>query len=236
MKKQLLILFIVATSLVAGLASAKEDKTNNIEQDITQMLPNVSAEQKQKAESKSKIADTKNIEQETTQMLPKVSTEQKQKTESKSDQSKVVDNKKGDVLKLDWIDLIPKSERNQFDAQGMPAKSHSGSAAKQSLVGKVRQDLNGSSVKIPGFVIPLEGDANKVTEFLLVPYFGACIHVPPPPPNQIVYVKLPKGAPVQQLWDVIYVVGKLKTVTMSHDLAETGYMLEGTSIEEYDDY
>lgn len=140
-----------------------------------------------------------------------------------------------DLLQLDWIDLIPKSERNQFNAQGMPITNHSGNAAKQSLQGKVRQELSGSMVKIPGFVIPLEGDANTVTEFLLVPYFGACIHVPPPPPNQIIYVKFPRGAPIQQLWDVIYVVGRLKTVSMSHDLAETGYMLEGTSIEEYDD-
>ncbi|MCG9598805.1 DUF3299 domain-containing protein [Vibrio sp. Isolate25] len=141
-----------------------------------------------------------------------------------------------DILKLDWIDLIPESERQQFDSSGMPVTDHSGQAAKQSLVGKVRQELNGSKVKIPGFVIPLEGDEDKVTEFLLVPYFGACIHVPPPPPNQIIYVKFPKGAPVQQLWDVIYVVGTLKTETINHELAETGYVLEGTAIEEYDDY
>ncbi|KJR25900.1 DUF3299 domain-containing protein, partial [Vibrio parahaemolyticus] len=81
----------------------------------------------------------------------------------------------------------------------------------------------------------LEGDANKVTEFLLVPYFGACIHVPPPPPNQIIYVKFPKGAPVQELWDVIYVVGTLKTETVSHELAETAYVIQGDAIEAYDD-
>ncbi|MFB9189203.1 DUF3299 domain-containing protein [Vibrio ostreicida] len=140
------------------------------------------------------------------------------------------------LLTLDWIDLIPQSERNQFDSYGMPVAEHNGAAAKQSLVGKVRQELNGSKVKIPGFVIPLEGDEDTVTEFLLVPYFGACIHVPPPPPNQIVYVKFPKGAPVQQLWDVIYIVGTLKTQTISHELAETGYVIEGSAIEEYDDY
>ncbi|MBU2895786.1 DUF3299 domain-containing protein [Vibrio hepatarius] len=168
----------------------------------------------------------------TAQNAIKTSTENTDKNSKKDVQVKT--NK--DALKLDWLDLIPKSERNQLNAQGMPIANHSGKAAHQSLIGKVRQDLNGSTVKIPGFVIPLEGDANKVTEFLLVPYFGACIHVPPPPPNQIVYVKFPKGAPVQQLWDVIYVVGKLKTESISHDLAETGYMLEGTSIEEYDDY
>ena len=141
-----------------------------------------------------------------------------------------------DVLQLDWIDLIPESERNMFDKQGMPAIDHSGNVMQQSKIGSVRQELNGSTVKVPGFVIPLEGDENMVTEFLLVPYFGACIHVPPPPPNQIIYVKFPKGAPVQELWDVIYVIGTLKTETISHELAETGYVIEGTAITEYDDY
>ena len=140
-----------------------------------------------------------------------------------------------DVLTLEWLDLIPDSERNQFTAQGMPAQNHTGKAAKQSKIGNVRKELNGSKVKIPGFVIPLEGDQNMVTEFLLVPYFGACIHVPPPPPNQIIYVRFPKGAPIQQLWDVIYVVGTLKTETTNHELAETAYVIEGTQIEEYDD-
>jgi len=141
-----------------------------------------------------------------------------------------------DTLTLEWIDLIPESERNQFDSYGMPAIDHSGASMEQSMVGSVRQELNGSKVKIPGFVIPLEGDANMVTEFLLVPYFGACIHVPPPPPNQIIYVKFPKGAPVQELWDVVYVIGTLKTETVSHELAQTGYVLQGTEIAEYDDY
>ncbi|EEY44964.1 hypothetical protein VMA_003039 [Vibrio mimicus VM223] len=107
--------------------------------------------------------------------------------------------------------------------------------AKQQQLGTVRTELNGSRVKIPGFVIPLEGDDQKVTEFLLVPYFGACIHVPPPPPNQIIYVKFPKGAPIQELWDVIYVIGELKTESLSHDLAETAYTIVGTEIAEYDD-
>jgi len=141
-----------------------------------------------------------------------------------------------DTLTLEWIDLIPESERNQFDSYGMPAIDHSGGSMEQSMVGSVRQELNGSKVKIPGFVIPLEGDANMVTEFLLVPYFGACIHVPPPPPNQIIYVHFPKGAPVQQLWDVVYVIGTLKTETVSHELAQTGYVIQGTEIAEYDDY
>ncbi|WP_300174580.1 DUF3299 domain-containing protein [uncultured Aliivibrio sp.] len=140
-----------------------------------------------------------------------------------------------EVLTLDWIDLIPEQERNQFDSLGMPKVDHNGATMEQSLVGGVRQELNGSMVKIPGFVIPLEGDDKMITEFLLVPYFGACIHVPPPPPNQIIYVKFEKGAPIQQLWDVIYIVGKLKTETINSELAETGYLIEGVRLEEYDD-
>ncbi|MCG3758055.1 DUF3299 domain-containing protein [Vibrio cincinnatiensis] len=141
-----------------------------------------------------------------------------------------------EVLKLDWIDLIPENERHLLDQLGMPMVDHTTSLpAKQTQVGSVRSELNGSKVKIPGFVIPLEGDENNVTEFLLVPYFGACIHVPPPPPNQIIYVKFPQGAPIQQLWDVVYVIGTLKTEIVSVDLAETGYLIEGEALADYDD-
>ncbi len=140
-----------------------------------------------------------------------------------------------ETLTLDWIDLIPEKERQQFNAGGMPIANHQSTNVQQSKVGNVRPELNGSKVRIPGFVIPLEGDDKKVTEFLLVPYFGACIHVPPPPPNQIIYVKFEKGAPIHQLWDVIYVIGTLKTETINSDLAETGYLIEGIEIEEYDD-
>ncbi len=138
--------------------------------------------------------------------------------------------------KIDWLDLVPLDERSQFNAQGLPATSHEGETqALQVKIGKVRPELDGTQVKIPGFVIPLEGDENTVTEFLLVPYFGACIHVPPPPPNQIIYVNFPKGAPVQQLWDVIYVIGTLKTETFDTDIAQAGYVIQGEQIEEYDD-
>ena len=142
-----------------------------------------------------------------------------------------------DVLELDWLDLIPEQERNMFNAFGKPVTAdHSGGAAPQTKIGNVRSELNGSSVKIPGFVIPLEGDDEKVTEFLLVPFLGACIHVPPPPPNQIIYVRFKDGAPIQQLWDVVYIVGTLKTETVSHELAEVGYVIEGTGLEDYEEW
>lgn len=136
-------------------------------------------------------------------------------------------------LVLDWIDLIPEAERQQFDAIGMPIIDHNDENPEQNLFGTVREELNGSYIKIPGFVIPLDSHAEMIKEFLLVPYFGACIHVPPPPLNQIIYVKFDQGAPVQELWDVVNIVGQLKIETSEHDIAQAGYTLIGNKIEPY---
>jgi uncharacterized protein len=136
------------------------------------------------------------------------------------------------VMTLDWLDLIPESERNMPPPQ-RALVNHDGERPEQLKFGSVRSDLNGKQVKIPGFVIPLEGDDKKVTEFLLVPFLGACIHVPPPPPNQIVYVKYKGGAPVNGLWDLVSITGTLRTEGVSSELGDTGYLLEGIALEKY---
>jgi hypothetical protein len=97
------------------------------------------------------------------------------------------------------------------------------------------ESLNGKLVKIPGFVVPLEGDNETTTEFLLVPYFGACIHVPPPPANQIVYVKFSEAVPIDNLYDAVWVTGTLSTEGWEGDLATVGYSLVGISVSPYDD-
>ena len=135
------------------------------------------------------------------------------------------------AIEVYWEDLVPEG----FNELAPPSVQHNGEMSQLQPDAPTVDTFDGKRVKIPGFVVPLEGTAELTTEFLLVPYFGACIHVPPPPPNQIIYVKFPQGAPIQQLWDVIYLVGTLKTESISHDLAQTGYLIEGTAIEEYDD-
>ena len=65
---------------------------------------------------------------------------------------------------------------------------------------KIIEQLNGQLVRIPGFVVPVEFDEESITEFFLVPYFGACIHSPPPP-NQIIYVHAPNGLQLNTLYD-----------------------------------
>jgi uncharacterized protein len=98
-------------------------------------------------------------------------------------------------------------------------------------VPKVVADLNGKRVRIGGYVVPLDFDATTVKEFLLVPFVGACIHVPPPPPNQIIYVKSEKGIEVTGSFDPVYVTGKMETAQQFTGLAEAGYTIEAETVE-----
>ena len=92
--------------------------------------------------------------------------------------------------------------------------------------------LDGQYVKLPGYVVPLESDEGGVlSEFLLVPYFGACIHVPPPPPNQIVYVKLAKPFMLRSMADPYWVTGKINTKVWTSDIADSDYVLTADKIE-----
>ena len=105
------------------------------------------------------------------------------------------------------------------------------------------EDLNGKSVRIPGYLLPLEFDGNKVTEFFLVPYVGACIHTPPPPPNQIVHVKTKEAYTTDGgLYTPVWVNGLMKTeqsqsslnlVDGSSDIPSS-YALEAISVEPYE--
>lgn len=102
-------------------------------------------------------------------------------------------------------------------------------------------DLNGKSIRMPGYVLPLEFDGGETTEFLLVPFVGACIHVPPPPPNQIVHVNFRQGFVSSGLYTPVYVIGRLAAIGGTIDLSltdgrlpvETGYRLEAVSVEPY---
>ncbi len=76
-------------------------------------------------------------------------------------------------------------------------------------------------------------DEQIITEFFLVPYFGACIHMPPPPPNQIIYVKYPKGLILEALYHPFWISGKLKTSLIENDMATAAYALD---MEDYEPY
>jgi hypothetical protein len=92
-------------------------------------------------------------------------------------------------------------------------------------------ELDGKRVRIGGYVVSLDFDATRVKEFLLVPFVGACIHVPPPPANQIVYVKSEQGFEVSGMFEPVWVTGTLKVTTQFTGLAEAGYSLEAEKVE-----
>lgn len=92
--------------------------------------------------------------------------------------------------------------------------------------------LENKQVKIPGFMVPLEDDQRKVTEFLLVPTPQACIHVPPPPPNQMVYVKMKKGTDAK-VGAPIWVYGEFHIATKRSQYGEVSFEIDGEEVEDY---
>lgn len=96
-------------------------------------------------------------------------------------------------------------------------------------------EMDGKMVRIPGFVVPLSEEGAKITEFFLVPFFGACIHVPPPPSNQMIHVSFEPGTNVENLYDAVWVTGKLTISTVAHDLGTAGYVMDAFQIEPYEE-
>lgn len=102
--------------------------------------------------------------------------------------------------------------------------------------------LQGKDVRIPGYVLPLEFDGTKVREFLLVPYVGACIHTPPPPANQMVYVKVPDGFESEGLYAPVWVEGTMETSGGEYSVSfidgnrpvAASYSLQATKVEKYE--
>lgn len=99
---------------------------------------------------------------------------------------------------------------------------------------KTLEDLDGAAVRIPGYIVPLEGGDGKITEFFLVPYFGACIHVPPPPPNQIVHVIMNEGFAGELSFGPVWTTGILNIATIQHEVAESSFSMNGMKVVEYE--
>lgn len=99
---------------------------------------------------------------------------------------------------------------------------------------QVRFELNNKKIRIPGFIVPVDfDDTQVVTRFLLVPYFGACIHEPAPPPNQTIYAEFEPGYTLESLWDPFWIEGTLLTTRVEEDLATASYTLRADKIEPF---
>jgi hypothetical protein len=141
-------------------------------------------------------------------------------------------------LQLDWKTLLPEKERNRSAPPPPPAAhdylSEGDMVALQSGSFEPNRELDDRVVKIPGYVVPLQRAADgQLGEFLLVPYFGACIHLPPPPPNQVVYVKMRPGKSRKSIDEAIWVTGRLRVALRKSDMGSAVYTLEGEVIDSY---
>jgi hypothetical protein len=140
------------------------------------------------------------------------------------------------VKQLSWDDLVPPAkpgEHNQprfrmdfgnlFEPLAPPEPA------------EIVPALNGQDARIAGFIVPLEGDGvDSVAEFLLVPYFGACIHVPPPPANQIIFVRLQKPYKLaEDMWNPYWIEGTLHTENVDAGIGVAGYTMKVRTIEPY---
>ncbi len=143
--------------------------------------------------------------------------------------------KAGTVVDLDWADLMPEGTA----AAAAPALSgviqheDAALASQQPVSTGVRTDWNGQTVRLPGFIVPLEYAGTGVISFILVPYVGACIHVPPPPANQLVLVTSDRPYQSSGLFEPVSVTGAFETAATDTDLAEIGYAITASRVERY---
>lgn len=137
-----------------------------------------------------------------------------------------------DVIDLNWADLLPEDEiaipnimRGVIEHDDVPLYSQQPSS------NGVRTDWNGKTVRLPGFIVPIDYSGTGVTSFILVPFVGACVHVPPPPANQLVFVTTQTPYETEGLFEPVSVVGIFGVSSLSTQLAEIGYALSANRIE-----
>lgn len=135
-----------------------------------------------------------------------------------------------------WEDLIPNpAERMQVPLNRLGIVEHGAlpTPATDDYGKDLVEDLIGQNIRIAGYIIPLDYDGAGVKELILVPYVGACIHVPPPPPNQLILVRTEEPYDPREMFEPVYVSGTLGILNETNDLAEVGYSLQADSIAPY---
>jgi hypothetical protein len=178
------------------------------------------------------------------------------KEDNAKPQSVAVDINEEQYRTVEWTDLMPQddldailnspdylddiadgSAEDQIGSKVQKAANARDSRYQQALKStRVVAKFNNQLVRIPGFVVPLEfDDEQTITQFFLVPYFGACIHMPPPPPNQLIYVSYPEGLKLEALYDPFWITGLLKTSLVENETAISAYAIDVNSIMPYID-
>ena len=146
---------------------------------------------------------------------------------------------------IQWEELVPPDWDPFKDFRGLDFQTlDDGDPKAAALLKKMREAwdaapvnerLVGQVVRIPGFVVPLEDTNDGLKEFLLVPYFGACIHSPPPPANQIIHVLPRTPAKGFRSMDTVWISGRISTPRTDSYMGVSGYRIEADSVTRYEE-
>lgn len=164
--------------------------------------------------------------------------------------------KKSSFKTIKWLDLMPKKDFNSLsnppdylantdegtkgdeildELRNLP-KSIQDDYQRALTSTEVIAEMNNKAIRIPGFIVPLEfNDEQRINQFFLVPYFGACIHLPPPPPNQIIFVSSETGIEINELFDPVWISGVLQTSHFESDVALSAYSMKMEFLERYEE-
>ncbi|HAE28264.1 MULTISPECIES: DUF3299 domain-containing protein [Hyphomonas] len=147
------------------------------------------------------------------------------------------------VTEIGWEDLMPEGEEERlqkmYAAQMATLYSiQEGSAADTAVqIGSFNtvDTYDGKKIRMPGYTVPFSYDAKaEISEFLLVPYFGACIHAPPPPPNQTIFVRTDDPILLKDLPQAVWIEGTLHAQKQESDLADAAYIIDLSRVEKYE--
>ena len=150
------------------------------------------------------------------------------------------------VREIGWEELMPEGEEErlaQLYQQQMALLYSGGPIAEGSAADQMIQigtfntvkELNETKVRIPGYTVPFEYGANaEISEFLLVPYYGACLHAPPPPPNQTVFAMTDEPIKLRNLAQAVWIEGTMYTQTQESELADAAYTIRVDKVETYE--
>lgn len=95
-----------------------------------------------------------------------------------------------------------------------------------------KNPLDGKKISIKGFMLPLDFEAKKISEFLLLPYIPSCSHVPPPPADQVIFVKMKNATKIEPSYYPVLIEGALKSSSASFEMLESGWEMAGESVKE----
>jgi len=149
----------------------------------------------------------------------------------------------GSYREITWEDLVPKDwDPTKEFKQGNIGLMKDGDPRATEMLKRMREvwnnaptnnELDGVAVRLPGYLVPLDESSNGIKEFLLVPYFGACIHTPPPPANQIILVQPQEPAKGYRSMDTVWISGTLKTLRSDSYMGSSGYRMDAAIVEPY---